>query len=114
MAKEGPKSLFKGAGANILRGVASAGVLAIYDKFQALMLGKVYSAGMKYLYAVESSLLILSQARDNLEILSDLPLYTTFIVYLFHLSIDSYIEHIQLQLYGRIFGPRAISMIDCR
>ncbi|KAJ7940470.1 ATP:ADP antiporter [Mycena leptocephala] len=41
-------------GANILRGVASAGVLAIYDKFQALMLGKVYSAGMKYLYAAES------------------------------------------------------------
>ncbi|KAJ7046963.1 hypothetical protein C8F04DRAFT_1387472 [Mycena alexandri] len=46
MAKEGVKSLFKGAGANILRGVASAGVLAIYDKFQAIMFaGKVYSAG---------------------------------------------------------------------
>jgi solute carrier family 25 (adenine nucleotide translocator) protein 4/5/6/31 len=46
MAKEGPKSLFKGAGANILRGVASAGVLAIYDKLQAIMFdGKVYSAG---------------------------------------------------------------------
>nr|GAT53302.1 mitochondrial carrier protein [Mycena chlorophos] len=46
MGKEGPRSLFKGAGANILRGVASAGVLALYDKFQALMFdGKVYSAG---------------------------------------------------------------------
>jgi len=46
MAQEGVKSLFKGAGANILRGVASAGVLAIYDKFQAIMFdGKVYSAG---------------------------------------------------------------------
>ncbi|KAJ7741581.1 mitochondrial carrier [Mycena maculata] len=46
MGAEGPKSLFKGAGANILRGVASAGVLAIYDKFQAILFkGKVYSAG---------------------------------------------------------------------
>ncbi|KAG6331932.1 hypothetical protein ID866_7158 [Astraeus odoratus] len=31
-AKEGVKALFNGAGANILRGVASAGVLALYDK----------------------------------------------------------------------------------
>lgn len=30
-AKEGIKSFFKGAGANILRGVAGAGVLALYD-----------------------------------------------------------------------------------
>ncbi|KHE80353.1 mitochondrial carrier [Neurospora crassa] len=30
-AKEGVKSLFKGAGANILRGIAGAGVLSIYD-----------------------------------------------------------------------------------
>ncbi|KAJ7510031.1 putative mitochondrial ADP,ATP carrier protein [Mycena galericulata] len=46
MAREGPKSLFKGAGANILRGVASAGVLALYDKFQAIIFkGKVYAAG---------------------------------------------------------------------
>lgn len=35
MAAEGVKSFFKGAGANILRGVAGAGVLSIYDrKFQ--------------------------------------------------------------------------------
>jgi len=38
-AKEGTVSFFKGAGANILRGVAGAGVLAGFDKFQ-----KVYIA----------------------------------------------------------------------
>ncbi|WRT64396.1 ADP,ATP carrier protein [Kwoniella shivajii] len=43
VAKEGVKSLFKGAGANILRGVAGAGVLSLYDKMQELMFGKVYS-----------------------------------------------------------------------
>ena len=32
MAAEGIKSFFKGAGANILRGVAGAGVLSIYDR----------------------------------------------------------------------------------
>ncbi|KAK4225804.1 ADP,ATP carrier protein [Podospora fimiseda] len=35
VAKEGVKSLFKGAGANILRGVAGAGVLSIYDQLQS-------------------------------------------------------------------------------
>ncbi|CAK7322746.1 unnamed protein product [Dovyalis caffra] len=35
---EGTKSLFKGAGANILRAVAGAGVLAGYDKLQGLCL----------------------------------------------------------------------------
>lgn len=45
MGKEGAKSLFKGAGANILRGAASAGVLALYDQFQAIAYGKVYSGG---------------------------------------------------------------------
>lgn len=34
MAKEGIKSFFKGAGANILRGVAGAGVLALFDTVQ--------------------------------------------------------------------------------
>jgi solute carrier family 25 (adenine nucleotide translocator) protein 4/5/6/31 len=43
--KEGAKSLFKGAGANILRGVAGAGVLSLYDKLQQVMFGKVYSGG---------------------------------------------------------------------
>ncbi|KDN42611.1 mitochondrial carrier [Tilletiaria anomala UBC 951] len=45
VAKEGIKSLFKGAGANILRGVAGAGVLSGYDKLQELMFGKVYKGG---------------------------------------------------------------------
>lgn len=45
VAKEGAKSLFKGAGANILRGVAGAGVLSLYDKLQEVMFGKVYSGG---------------------------------------------------------------------
>jgi solute carrier family 25 (mitochondrial adenine nucleotide translocator), member 4/5/6/31 len=60
--KEGTKSLFKGAGANILRGVAGAGVLALYDKLQEVcydfcfhcafikpifqvLFGKVYKGG---------------------------------------------------------------------
>jgi solute carrier family 25 (adenine nucleotide translocator) protein 4/5/6/31 len=42
IAKEGVKSLFKGAGANILRGVAGAGVLSIYDQAQLLMFGKAF------------------------------------------------------------------------
>jgi len=43
--KEGMKSLFKGAGANILRAVAGAGVLAGYDKLQVLFWGKAYGSG---------------------------------------------------------------------
>jgi len=39
---EGVKSLFKGAGANILRAVAGAGVLAGYDQLQLIFLGKAY------------------------------------------------------------------------
>jgi hypothetical protein len=46
VAKEGARSLFKGAGANILRGVAGAGVLSMYDKLQELMFGKVYSVSL--------------------------------------------------------------------
>lgn len=42
---EGSKSLFKGAGANILRAVAGAGVLAGYDKLQVIMFGKKYGSG---------------------------------------------------------------------
>merc|ERR1712080_211858 len=42
IAAEGVKSLFKGAGANILRGVAGAGVLSIYDHVQLLMFGKAF------------------------------------------------------------------------
>ena len=42
---EGSGSLFKGAGANILRSIAGAGVLAIYDKLQEILFGRVYSGG---------------------------------------------------------------------
>jgi len=43
--KEGYKSLFKGAGANILRAIAGAGVLAGYDQLQMLVFGKTYGGG---------------------------------------------------------------------
>jgi solute carrier family 25 (adenine nucleotide translocator) protein 4/5/6/31 len=43
--KEGTKSLFKGAGANILRAVAGAGVLAGYDQLQLIFFGKTYGSG---------------------------------------------------------------------
>ncbi|XP_073054919.1 ADP,ATP carrier protein, mitochondrial-like [Primulina eburnea] len=45
LKNEGAKSLFKGAGANILRAVAGAGVLAGYDKLQMVVLGKKYGSG---------------------------------------------------------------------
>jgi len=43
--KEGMKSLFKGAGANIIRAVAGAGVLSGYDQLQLILLGKTYGSG---------------------------------------------------------------------
>ena len=45
MKTEGVKSFFKGAGANILRGVAGAGVLAGYDRLQLIFFGKKYGSG---------------------------------------------------------------------
>ncbi|CAO3613194.1 unnamed protein product [Cunninghamella echinulata] len=42
IAKEGVKSLYKGAGVNIIRGVASAGVLSGYDYLQLTLFGKKY------------------------------------------------------------------------
>ncbi|CAM6004977.1 unnamed protein product [Sphagnum balticum] len=45
LAKEGIKSFFKGAGANILRGVAGAGVLALYDRLQVLVFGRKFGGG---------------------------------------------------------------------
>lgn len=42
---EGIKSLFKGAGANILRAVAGAGVLSGYDQMQIIMFGKKFGGG---------------------------------------------------------------------
>jgi len=45
VAKEGYKSLFKGAGANILRAVAGAGVLSGYDQLQMIIFGKKFGDG---------------------------------------------------------------------
>ncbi|KAI3645464.1 hypothetical protein MP228_008392 [Amoeboaphelidium protococcarum] len=45
IAKEGAKSLFKGAGANILRAIAGAGVLSGYDQLQLIFFGKTYGGG---------------------------------------------------------------------
>ena len=45
VAKEGISSLFKGAGANILRAVAGAGVLSGYDQLQLIVFGKKFSGG---------------------------------------------------------------------
>jgi len=43
--KEGTASLFKGAGANILRAIAGAGVLSGYDQLQLLAFGTTYGSG---------------------------------------------------------------------
>lgn len=40
--KEGPKALFAGGAANILRGVAGAGVLALYDKCVAICIAGLW------------------------------------------------------------------------
>ena len=45
LAREGWKTFFKGAAANILRGVAGAGVLALYDKLQVLVFGRKFGGG---------------------------------------------------------------------
>ncbi|TYH10028.1 hypothetical protein ES288_A07G145100v1 [Gossypium darwinii] len=45
LKNEGSKSLFKGAGANILRAIAGAGVLAGYDKLQLIVFRKKYGSG---------------------------------------------------------------------
>ncbi|PHU06210.1 ADP,ATP carrier protein, mitochondrial [Capsicum chinense] len=45
LKNEGPKSLFKGAGADILRAVAGADVLSGYDKLQMIVSGKKYGSG---------------------------------------------------------------------
>jgi solute carrier family 25 (mitochondrial adenine nucleotide translocator), member 4/5/6/31 len=45
MKNEGFKSMFKGAGANILRAVAGAGVLSGYDALQIIVFGKKYGGG---------------------------------------------------------------------
>lgn len=45
LRNEGVRSLFKGAGANIIRGVAGAGVLAIYGQLELLLTGRKSSGG---------------------------------------------------------------------
>jgi len=45
LAKEGMKSMFKGAGANVLRAVAGAGVLSGYDALQVLVFGQKFGGG---------------------------------------------------------------------
>ncbi|KAE8666956.1 ADP,ATP carrier protein 1 [Hibiscus syriacus] len=45
LKNEGAKYLFKGAGANILRAIAGAGVLAGYDELQLIVFGKKYGSG---------------------------------------------------------------------
>lgn len=45
LRNEGVRSFFKGAGANILRGVAGAGVLAIYGQLELLLFGKKFGGG---------------------------------------------------------------------
>ncbi|PHU06206.1 ADP,ATP carrier protein, mitochondrial [Capsicum chinense] len=45
LKNEGPKSPFKGAGADILRAVAGSDVLAGYDKLQMIVSGKKYGSG---------------------------------------------------------------------
>jgi len=45
MANEGVSSFFKGAGANVLRAIAGAGVLAGYDQLQYIVFGKTYGGG---------------------------------------------------------------------
>ncbi|KAK3029559.1 hypothetical protein RJ639_038448 [Escallonia herrerae] len=46
LKNEGAKSLFKGAGANILRALAGAGALAGYDKLQVTVFGKKYGSSV--------------------------------------------------------------------
>ncbi|PHU01639.1 ADP,ATP carrier protein 1, mitochondrial [Capsicum chinense] len=45
LQNEGPKSLFKGAGADILRAIAGADVLAGYDKLRTIVSGEKYGSG---------------------------------------------------------------------
>lgn len=42
VAAEGVPALFKGCGANILRGVAGAGVISLYDQLQVILFGKKF------------------------------------------------------------------------
>ena len=109
IAKEGTKSLFKGAGANILRGVAGAGVLSLYDKLQEVMFGKVYSGGT-YFVAHHHNTLIdilcriwLSGLGDAVAILSGVPL--PFVLHVLRLcSLDPLLLSPLLSVAFRIYA----------
>ena len=45
LKNEGFKSMFKGAGAHVLRAVAGAGVLSGYDALQIIVFGKKFGGG---------------------------------------------------------------------
>lgn len=45
LQKEGAKAYFKGAGANILRGIAGALVISGYDRLQLIVFGKKFGGG---------------------------------------------------------------------
>ena len=45
LKKEGFRSMFKGAGANVLRAVAGAGVLSGYDALQVIVFGQKFGSG---------------------------------------------------------------------
>ncbi|CAN1342554.1 ADP,ATP carrier protein 1, mitochondrial [Linum perenne] len=62
---EGTKSLFKGAGANILRAVAGAGVLAGYDKLQLIVFGKKYGSGSDQSAAESAERVAVAICADN-------------------------------------------------
>lgn len=65
VAAEGVKSLFKGAGANILRGVAGAGVLSLYDKMQELMFGKARILQHSSLAELSHSMMVANILRST-------------------------------------------------
>ncbi len=65
VAKEGTKSLFKGAGANVLRAVAGAGVLSGYDQLQLIFFGKAYSGGGGWLASEYEKIILLQWTPGN-------------------------------------------------
>ncbi|KAL0672659.1 hypothetical protein Bca4012_000639 [Brassica carinata] len=74
LKKEGPKSLFKGAGANILRAIAGAGVLSGYDKLQLLLLGKKYGSGSGFGFFVVTYNLMTLIVHNRSGVMSSSPL----------------------------------------
>lgn len=107
VAKEGVKSLFKGAGANILRGVAGAGVLSLYDKLQQVMFGKVYSGGMCILFCFNVAVLTLNHriwlnAHDLLD--SYIRISLLVLLFIFHL--------VRLPTIDSVVNSRLLSVVE--